>query len=141
LALAALDVKSDVSYVEFRSGITNLKERLERLLGEMPAAPVDVSEQRRVETESAKIQQQRERVAAASGELLGAAIGLVSELVNPEYQPTDAAIGQVRDSLANCTDRMADGKMQLHLTLDSEEQLNRLAASLARLILPQAVTS
>ena len=52
LALAALDVDSDVSEVELRSGMDELKRRLEQLLGEKPAAPVDASQQQAVESET-----------------------------------------------------------------------------------------
>lgn len=136
LALAALDVSSDVDLVEMKSGITNLKERLERLLGESRATPIDVSEQRRVEAEAQELQRRRQRVAAVSGELLGAAIGLVSELVRGDESPTQESVQQIRDGLDRCTERTSDGKLQLQVTLDSEEQLNRLAASLAKLVVP-----
>ncbi len=70
LALAALDVESDVTEVELRSGMDELKRRLERLLGNVPATPVDVSEQRRVEAEAEHMNQHRQRVAAAGGNCL-----------------------------------------------------------------------
>jgi hypothetical protein len=43
LALAALDVGSDVNEVMMTSGVEELKRRLEVLLGSKPAAPVDNS--------------------------------------------------------------------------------------------------
>jgi hypothetical protein len=136
LAVASLDVDSDVTYVELKSGIANLKEKLERLLGQPRETPIDVSEQRRVEAETAALQQRRDRVAAASGELLGAAVGLVSELIRPGEEPSKESVEQIREGLDRCTERTADGKMQLQFTLDSDEQLSRLAASLAKLIVP-----
>jgi len=45
LALAALDVDSEVNEVELRSGMEQLKRRLEQLLGEKPPTPVDASAQ------------------------------------------------------------------------------------------------
>lgn len=136
LAVAALDVDSEVTLVELKSGISNLKDKLERLLGQPRSTPIDVSEQRRVETETAELQQRRDRIAAASGELLGAAIGLVSELVRPGEEPPEESVQQIREGLDRCTERTADGKLKLNFTIDSEEQLNRLAASLAKLIVP-----
>ncbi len=136
LALAALDVESDVSEVELQSGMDELKKRLERLLGQTPATPVDVSEQRRVEAETEQLAQRRNRVAAASGELLGAALNLVGELVNPEASAEPAVVEQIRAGLSDCTERSNDGRLELRFSLDGEEHLNRLAATLANLLVP-----
>lgn len=136
LALAALDVESDVTEVELQSGMEELKRRLERLLGQTPPTPVDVSEQRRVEAEAEQLNQRRERVAAASGELLGAALNLVGELVQPADAPDPRVVDQIRAGLADCTDRSPDGRTQLRFTLESDDQLNRLATTLAKLLVP-----
>jgi superfamily II DNA/RNA helicase len=136
LALAALDVESDVSEVELQSGMDELKKRLERLLGQTPATPVDVSEQRRVEAETQQLNQRRERVAAASGELLGAALNLVGELVNPDDTPDPSVVEQIRGGLADCTEQSPDGRTQLRFTLESDDHLNRLATTLAKLLVP-----
>jgi hypothetical protein len=135
LALAALDVESEVTEVELQSGMEELKRRLERLLSQKPA-PVDVSEQRRVEAETHQLAERRQRVAAASGELLGAAINLVSELVNPADQPDPSVVEQIRAGLAGCTERDSDGRLQLRFTLEGDEHLNRLATTLAKLLVP-----
>jgi len=137
LALAALDVESDVSQVELRSGMEELKRRLEQLIGKTPPAPIDVSERRRVEAQPQQIAQRRQRVAAASGELLSAALNLVGELAAPAAEAPDASVvEQVQAGLADCTERGSDGKLELRLSLDGEEQLGRLAASLAKLLVP-----
>jgi hypothetical protein len=136
LALAALDVESDVSEVELQSGMDELKRRLERLLGQTPAAPVDVSQQRQVDVQTQQLAQRRERVAAASGELLGAAIQLVGELINPDDRPDPAVVEHIRAGLSGCTERTSDGQVRLQFTLDNEEHLNRLASSLAKLLVP-----
>lgn len=138
LAMAALDVESDVTEVELQSGMEELKKRLERLLGKTPATPVDVSEQRRVETETKQITERRQRVAAASGELLGAALNLVGELVNPNESADPAVVEQIRSGLADCTEQSADGRRQLRFTLESDDQLNRLATTLAKLLVPES---
>jgi hypothetical protein len=136
LALAALDVESDVTEVELQSGMEELKRRLERLIGKQPAAPIDESEQRRVQAETERLSERRERVAAAGGQLLGAAIGLVSELVNPGKQADPAVVDQIEKSLCDCSEYDADGRMQLRLTLENNEQLNQLATTLAKLLVP-----
>lgn len=136
LALAALDVGSDVTEVELKGGMEELKRKLERLLGNTRATPVDVSQQRLVEAEARKLTERRERVAAVGGELLGAAIGLVSELVATTETPDPAVVDQVRAGLDGCVERTEAGKVELRMTLESEEQLQRLASSLARLMVP-----
>jgi superfamily II DNA or RNA helicase len=136
LALAALDVDSDVTQVELQSGMEELKRRLERLLGKTPATPIDVSNQRRVAVETEQIALRRQRVAAAGGELLGAAIQLVSELVGPGDEPAPSVVDQIRTGLAGCTERTAEGQLQMRFTLQNEDQLNHLARSLAQLLMP-----
>jgi len=135
LAMAALDVDSDVTEVELRSGMDELKRRMEKLLGNTPASPVDVSQQREVEAEANR-QVHRDRVASASGQLLGAALNLVGELVNPDYEPDEKIVGQIREGLSDCTERTPDGRLQLRFTLDNEEHLQSVAATLAKLLLP-----
>ena len=110
LALAALDVDSDVSEVELRSGMDELKRRLEQLLGQKPAAPVDMSRQQAVESEAREIAARRDKVAAAGGELLGAAMKLVGELIDSGSTPDPQTVTQVRSGLGDCVERDADGR-------------------------------
>jgi superfamily II DNA/RNA helicase len=137
LAMAALDVESDVTQVELQSGMEELKRRLERLLGKTPPAPVDLSEHRRVNHETEQLAQQRQRVAAAGGELLGAAIQLVSELVQTGNPPDPAVVEQIRGGLTRCAEPTDDGRVQLRFTLQNDGQLQALAATLARLLVAQ----
>jgi superfamily II DNA/RNA helicase len=134
LALAALDTESDVSEVELRSGITELKQRLQRLLGEQPAAPIDASQQRAVEAETRDIAARRDKVAAAGGELLGAALNLVSELVQDGSPPDSGTVDLIRSGLDGCVERAADGRPQLRFTLPDDDSLNGLATTLAKLL-------
>lgn len=136
LALAALDFDSDVNEVELHSGMDELKRRLERLLGKTPPAPIDTSQQREVQAETTMLTQRRERVAAASGELLGAALSLVSELVNPDHTPDPTVVEQIQTGLADCTERTPDGRIQLRIALNNDDQLQSLATTLARLLVP-----
>jgi superfamily II DNA/RNA helicase len=138
LSLAALDVNSDVSEVELHSGMEELKRRLERLLGDCPAAPIDVSQQQRVEVEMREIAARRERVAAAGGELLGAALHLVGELLDTGREADPRAVRDLQAGLANCVERDESGRPQLRITLPNDEALGGLATTLAKLLLAQS---
>jgi superfamily II DNA or RNA helicase len=138
LALAALDVESDVDAVDVASGIQELKGRLEVLLGARPDAPVDQSVQRQ-ETEivSASTAEHRERVAAAGGELLGAAFKLLGELVDQSANataPPPALLANLRQGLSACVEDDPTGKPRLTVTLPDRASLDQLAQSLARLL-------
>ena len=88
LAAAALDLDSSVSAVEFHSGMEELKRRLEKILGKTTEAPIDRSQQAHVESQTVTIAERRNRVASAGGQLLGAALQLVGELIQtPESAP------------------------------------------------------
>ncbi len=135
LALAALDVDSNVSEVELRSGVEELKRRLERLLGDKPAAPVDVSQQQAIETQTREIAARRDKVAAAGGELLGAAMKLIGELIDTGGgQPDTRVVDQVRSGLTDCVERDDTGRLQLRFSLPDENSLDDLATTLARLL-------
>jgi superfamily II DNA/RNA helicase len=138
LSLAALDVDSDVSEVELHSGMEELKRRLERLLGDRPAAPIDVSQQQRVEAETREIAARREKVAAAGGELLGAALHLVGELIDTGREADPATVRELQTGLSKCVERDETGRPQLRITLPSDEALSGLATTLAKLLLAQS---
>jgi len=137
LAMAALDVESDVSDVKLESGMEELKRRLEKLLGEKPTAPIDQSEQIQVAEQTEQLAERRERVASASGELLGAAIQLVSQLLDNGTSPPSETVAQISQGLSQCVDRDAEGRIQLRLTLPNDAALQSLAASLAKLLVKQ----
>ncbi|MEX0611639.1 MAG: DEAD/DEAH box helicase, partial [Pirellulales bacterium] len=82
LALAALDVESDVDQVDLASGMEELRGKLEMLLGAPAHAPLDESVKQESEATAEMLSDEhRERVAAAGGELLGAAFKFLGELV------------------------------------------------------------
>jgi superfamily II DNA/RNA helicase len=137
LAMAALDVNSDVSEVELRSGMAELKRRLEQLLGTKPAAAVDASLQQKVESDAEQIAARRSKVAAAVGELLGAAIKLVGELIDSASVPDPQAVKQVRAGLDNCVERDPDGRLQVRFALPDDNSLNDLATALAKLLVSE----
>ncbi len=137
LAMAALDVESDVSDVKLESGMEELKRRLEKLLGEKPTAPIDQSRQIEATKQTEQLVERRERVASASGELLGAAIQLVSQLLDNGTPPPSETVAQISQGLAQCVDRDDQGRIQLRLTLPNDAALQSLAASLAKLLVQQ----
>ena len=134
LAMAALDVESDVSEVKLESGMEELKRRLEKLLGEKPTAPIDESKQIAVVQQTQELAARRDRVASASGELLGAALHLVSQLLDNGAPASKEAVAQVSGGLAQCVERDDQGRPQLRLTLANDEALQSLAATLAKLL-------
>ena len=137
LALAALDVESEVDAVDVASGMQELKGRLEVLLGARCEAPIDQSVRRQEEEVVGRVTDaHRQRVAAAGGELLGAAFKLLGELVaeTPTAQPPATLVASFRDGLATCVDEDEAGKPRLTITLPDRGALDSLAQTLARLL-------
>jgi len=134
LASAALDFDSELSEVTMSSGIEELKRRLEKLLGEKPIATVDESMQIDVDQTLIATAERRDKVAAASGELLGAALNLVSQLLDQGQPVAPAMVNEMSKSLATCVERDAQGRPQLKLTLANDEALQSLAKTLAQLL-------
>ncbi len=138
LASAALDIDSDVDEVQMESGIEELRRRVERLLGKTPDAPVDCSQQSRIEEETRQLIERRERVAAAGGQLLGAALQMVCELIADQDRPAPdpALVNRLHQGLSNSIERDEAGRPQLRLTLPDDDALSRFAATLAQLLVP-----
>ncbi len=139
LALTALDVNSEVSSIELQSGMEELKRRLERLLGEKPTTPVDESLLRDVEVETAMLAkkrdvERREKVAAAGGELLGAALNLVGQLLDTGSQPNSETVSVIHQRLTDCVEKDETGRPQLRFTLPNDEAVKGLAETLAKLL-------
>jgi superfamily II DNA or RNA helicase len=145
LALAALDADSDVDAVEVGSGIEELKGRLEVLLGAKQEAPRDVSTAPAMVPAAGEVSsngvavppnEHRERVAAAGGELLGAAFKLLGELVSQgtSTPPPEALVAGVRTGFDACTEETTDGKLRMTFTMPDRGALDQLAQTLARLL-------
>jgi len=83
LALAALDLESEVSEIAISGGMEALKRRLEVLIGEKPPAPVDESSREAVERELRR-KERREQIARAGGRLVGAAFQFVGEILGAQ---------------------------------------------------------
>jgi SNF2 family DNA or RNA helicase len=134
LALAALDVESEVDRVDLASGMEELKSRLEVLLGARPEAPLDVSVQQETVI-AAKEATQRERVSLAGGELLGAAFKFLGSLVPQNgAAPPDALVANLRAGLGACIEEDASGKTRLTVTLPDKGAIEDFAQSLAKLL-------
>ncbi len=136
LALAALDVNSEVDRVDVTSGMEELKRRLEVLLGAKPAAASDESLKRKQQEEAQRLAYQQ-RVAAAGGELLGAAFQFLGELIEDgtrDVSPSPSMTNDLRNRLAACVQEDGSGRQQLTVTLPDRSALDRLAESLARLL-------
>lgn len=136
LALAALDADSVVSEVKLESGMEELRLRLERLIGEQPAAPTDASQLALVTSQTQDLAARRERVAAAGGQLIGAALQMIGELVSTPDRPgpDPVVVGKIHTGLSDCLERDADGKPQLRITLPDDASLQQLAQTLAKLL-------
>ena len=136
LADASLNFDSQVGAVAVGSGSDDLKRRLEKLIGPLAPAPVDVSQQRRVESEAAALHQRREKVSEATGQLVTAALGLAGQLMGTGGRPP-ADPSQVDTLAARLSESMEvddQGRPQLRITLPDQAALRGLAESLASLL-------
>ncbi len=137
LANASLNADSDVEFVEMQSGMDELRRRLEVILPPKHQAPVDESLKRRVESQASEGNvSQRDRVSAAGGELLGAALKLVGEMVSgPAAVPPDTkVVDTLQQSLEQCVEKNDHGGLDLRIRLESLDALRSLAQSLAQLL-------
>jgi hypothetical protein len=134
LALAALDMESNVQEVALTSGIEELKQRLEVLLGAKVDAPIDETEKQRHQQEAERLAR-RSRVAEAGGQLVAAAFAFLGEMI-PQRQTTNGAehkASEFKARLAECLERDEQGRPRLTVTLPNEAALESLASSLAAL--------
>jgi superfamily II DNA or RNA helicase len=138
LALAALDIESDVKEVQLHSGMEELRRRMEQLLGSQPDKPIDHSRRDAVEAEAKALFEKRERIGAAGGQLVSSALQLVGELLQQQGQPAPepGMAARLESSLAQCVERTEDGRPELRLTLPDDAALKTFAATLSRLLVP-----
>lgn len=143
LALAALDVESEVDELMMVSGMEEMKRRLEVLIGAKPEAPLDHSMEQDVEEKTQSLTaeiEHRQRVASAGGEMLGAVFNFLGELVTQSPQseslakPNEQVVEQVRAGLASCVHTDESGRQQLTVSLPNEDALKNLATTLATLL-------
>lgn len=136
LALAALDMDSEVDTVHIQSGMEELKRRLEVLLGAKPDALVDESEKQKVEKDAAAIAERKERLALAGGQMLQSAFTFLSEMIPiKEGTPRSTQIAEhFKAGLMECIEKDEQGRAKLTVTLPDIAALESLADTLARLI-------
>jgi superfamily II DNA or RNA helicase len=130
LSLAALDSTSDVTKIDLRTGIDELKRRLEVLLGDKPAAPLDVSEQQRVEAEAHRLAR-KQRIEDAGGKLLLSAIGLLGEMMPAAVPVASETIEQAKTSILTAVEKDESGGYALKLRLPDEAAFESFARSMA----------
>ena len=138
LALAALDVESEVDEVSLVSSAEELKSRLEILLGAKPEAAADIQEPAPARALSTGHQ---ERVAAAGGEMLGAVFNFLGELVAQDDQttaPPTALVDNLKQRLGDCVTEDQSGRQRLSITLPDRQALDHLAETLAHLLVTQS---
>jgi hypothetical protein len=132
------DSSSDVKTVSLVNNGSDLRARLEVLLGAKPEAPLDESKQKqeeaavRAEMQSAP---RREQIAEAGGVLFGAMFQFFGALV-PQTQgaaPAADIVESIRKTLSECVDE-SSGKPRLTLTLPDRTALDQLAQTFARLV-------
>ena len=135
LSLAVLDPESDTAQVDMAAGMEELKRRLEILLGEKPVAAEDESMKDQVEQE-ARTLAQKEKIAAAGGQLVGAAFAFIGEMLSGRdesdetVQLADAFKTKLNDSL----ERKPDGSLSMTISIPDEAFLDNMARSLARMV-------
>jgi superfamily II DNA/RNA helicase len=132
LAMAALDPDSRVKTVNLGAGIDELKRRLEILLGTKPDAALDESQKAEVEREAER-QIRKEKIAAAGGQLLGAAFAFIGEMFaqKEESPETVQMTGMLQKRLSECLEKDEDGRLRMTITLPDESVLTNMAKSLA----------
>jgi superfamily II DNA/RNA helicase len=135
LFLAALDPESEATAVDLQTGVEELKNRLEILLGEKPDAALDESLKKDVEKEAEALVR-REKVAAAGGQLLGAAFSFIGEIFSgkEETEQTLQMAEAFKQRLAECLERGDDGTLKMTVTLPDESALDALSRSLAQIL-------
>ena len=135
LSLAVLDPESDTTDVSLAAGMEELKRRLEILLGTKPAAPEDESMRNAVEEEAQKLAK-RKKIAAAGGQLVGAAFAFIGEMFTEaeESEKITRLTGAFKEKLSECLEKTEDGKLEMTISLPDEAFLDNMARSLAHMV-------
>lgn len=134
LFLAALDPDAKSSAIDLSTGLDELKNRLEILLGVKPDAPLDESLKEQVEREAQQLVR-KEKIAKAGGQLLGAAFTFIGEMF-PEKEETAQTIQMAETfkmRLSECLEKGENGELKMTITLPDKAVLDNLAKSLARM--------
>jgi superfamily II DNA or RNA helicase len=135
LSLAVLDPDSDTAEVDMAAGMEELKRRLEILLGEKPAAAEDESMKERVEKEAQALARKK-KIAAAGGQLVGAAFAFIGEMLSGKDESDEIAqtAGAFKAKLSDCLEKEEDGSLKMTISIPDETFLENMAQSLARMV-------
>ncbi len=134
IALASLDMESEVTEVDMASGMENLKQKLEILLGRQEEAPVDQSELKRREEELEQVRR-REKIASAAGEMFTSAFTFLGEVL-PETAASEKLEQRhelIKNNLKDCMTFDEDGRIELKLKLNGQAALNNIVQALAKM--------
>lgn len=132
---AVLDPEADVTLLNMTSGIEELKNRLEILLGVKPDAAVDESMKTQAQQQAAEIEN-RQRMAKAGGQLLGAAFAFIGEMF-PEREETESmtrVAEAFKKRLTECLEEGPDGELRMVVTLPGKDVIDNFARFLARIV-------
>ncbi len=134
VALAALDMNSEITEVDMACGAEALKRRLEILLGRPEDAPLDMSELEKQKQLAEKVAR-KEKVAAAAGELFTSAFNLLGEIMPHQIDDGKHALKKdaIKMHLQDCLETDEQGQVALKLKLPNQSALDSIAATLARL--------
>jgi len=135
LSLAVLDPESDTTQVDMTVGIEELKRRLEILLGEKPPAAEDESMKEHVEREAQALAR-KEKIAAAGGQLVGAAFAFIGEMFAGAEESAELSrlAGAFKSQLSECMQKQQDGSLRMTISIPDEAFLDNMARSLAQII-------
>lgn len=135
LALAALDVESDINELAIESNLEEMKRRLEKLLGEKPDAPANETMRA---AEEQKVAASREQIAASAGQLLTAAVQMAATLLPVSNEgtanttPPPNLVDDFRKRLSECVETTPDGNRRLTVTLPTADSIDLFAQAFAQ---------
>ena len=135
LALAVLDPDTDTSQVDMSTGMEELKRRMEILLGARPEAAEDESMKAEAEQTAAALAK-KEKIAAAGGQLVGAAFAFIGEMFAGQAADDgmEKMAGAFKAKLSECLEKTDDGRLNMTITLPDEAFLDTMARSLASMV-------
>ena len=113
-----------------------LKRRLEILLGTKPEAPEDQSLKEQVQKETEELVARKERIASAGGQLVGAALSFLGEMLSGK-EDTEKSLQfeeMLKERLSECMERGEDGSLRMSIALPDESALDTMSKSLAKMI-------
>ncbi len=135
VALAALDMESDVDKVEMVCGAEELKRRMEILLGRPQDALLEKEE---LEKQKRQIQHQaaKEKMAEAAGELFASAFKFLGQVI-PQKASNDLLEKRsqaIKETLIDYMETDENGHLELKLKLPDASFLDEISKTLAKLM-------